>query len=162
MGEYTVVSTGTQAAVNSDVYIELLPPSNVSIAIKRIKVTFATATPVDDTCVSNASGTTLFSGLIRATTAGSGGVSFTPVRKSSSNTAAVTTCKVKTGSTTFSAGTLKERVMLISVNTKGAFEWIARDKDDYIWSGENERLEILFFSRVSATNIYNVECDFIE
>lgn len=162
MGEYTV---SCSAAVNNsfgeDIFIELFPPSGVSIAIKRVKVTFAILTPIDDIIRQTSA---IFSGVARYTTAGSGGVSFTPVPKfTSKQTPSVTTCNIKNGTTGFAIGTRTDKLMFISVNSKGAFEWVARDKDDYLWSGVNERLAItLNFATGATTKICNVECDFIE
>ena len=154
MAQYTcTVNATANSTINTeDTWIEMFPPANVAILLKRIRVSFPHTTVSDVPARIR---------VTRASAAGATGTSFTPIKRRPAAPAAVSTVNVKNGTSAFSVGTVVDVVMDSSVNTRGIFEWVSRDEDDYILSGVNQRLCILV--RVNlASMVLNVECDFEE
>jgi hypothetical protein len=156
LGQYhaDVNATSNATLATEDTWIELFPPAGVAIRIKRIRVSVSTA----------ASDTITRVRVQRASAAGATGTAFTPTKRQPSTTgASATTCNVKNGTTAFSVGTAVANSVQLDVNfnDRGVFEWVARDDDDYIWSGVNERIAILLRDSV-ASIIHGVEVDWVE
>jgi hypothetical protein len=153
MAQYTtLVNATSNTSINTeDTFIELLPPANVSIILKRIRVSITTA----------ASDTAVRIRVKRVSAAGATGTSGTIVKRRPAAPAAVATSTVKNGTTAFTVGTLVDTVMDTAVNARGIFEWVSRDEDDYIISGVQQRLSITI-SNSAASIVHTVECDWEE
>jgi hypothetical protein len=154
MAQYTaVVNATSNGTINTeDTFIELFPPSGVSILLKRVRISFPHTTVSD---VPNEIRVT------RASAAGATGTAFTPVERRPSGPASVTTCNVKNGTAAFSVGTVVDTVIRGTVNSRGVFEWVARDERDIIESGVNQRMAIT--CKVNLVSmILDVECDWEE
>lgn len=154
MAQYTcTVNATANGSVNTeDTWIEMFPPSGVSIILKRIRVSFPHTTVSDVPCRIR---------VTRSSAAGATGTTFIPIKRRPEAPAAVSAANVKNGATAFSVGTVVDIVFDTAVNTRGIFEWVSRDEDDYIMSGVNQRLNVLV--RVNlASMVLNVECDFEE
>lgn len=153
MAQYytTVNATSNSTATTEDTFIELLPPSGVALILKRVRVSF-TATPADNAFRVR---------VKRVSTAGATGTSGTIVKKRPTSPAAVTTSTVKNGTTAFSVGTLVDTVLDAATNTRGVFEWLSRDEDDYIVSNTNQRIAITGAS-TAASNVATFEADWEE
>jgi hypothetical protein len=154
MAQYTVTINATSHATlnTEDTWIEMFPPANVSILLKRIRASFPHTTASDVPARIR---------VTRSSAAGATGTSFTPVKRRPAAPASVTTVNVKNGTNAFTVGTVVDVVVDAAVNTRGIFEWVARDEDDYISSGVNQRINVLM--RVNqASTVSNVECDFEE
>lgn len=134
MAQYytTVNATSNSSANTEDTFIELLPPSAVSLILKRIRVSF-TAAPADNAFRVR---------VKRVSAAGATGTSGTVVKKRPTSPAAVSTSTVKNGTTAFTVGTLVETILDVGINQRGVFEWVSRDEDDYIVSNTNQRIAI--------------------
>lgn len=154
MAQYrvTVNATANSSINTEDTWIEMFPPANVSILLKRIRISFPHTTVSDVPARVR---------VTRASAAGATGTSFTPVKTRPAAPASVSTVNVKNGTSAFSVGTVVDVVLDAVVNTRGIFEWVARDESDFIISGVNQRLNVLL--RVNlASMVCNVECDFEE
>jgi len=154
MAQYTVALNATaNSTINTeDTWIELLPPANVSILLKRVRVSFPHTTVSDVPARVR---------VTRASAAGATGTTGTIVKRRPAAPASVSTATVKNGTNAFSVGTVVDVLLDTTVNTRGIFEWVSRDEDDYILSGVNQRLAILL--RVNlASMVCNVECDWEE
>lgn len=134
MAQYytTVNATSNGTANTEDTFIELLPPANVVLLLKRVRISF-TPTPVDNTVRVR---------IKRVSAAGATGTAGTVVKKRPTAPAAVSTSTVKNGTSVFTVGTLVDTVLDAGVNTRGVFEWVSRDEDDYIVSNINQRVAI--------------------
>jgi hypothetical protein len=146
-----VNATSNASANTEDTFIELLPPSNVAIILKRVRVSL-TGTPADNNTRVR---------VKRVSAAGATGTSGTAIRTRPAAPATVSTVTVKNGTTAFSVGTLVETVLDSAVNQRGIFEWVARDEDDYITSGINQRLAITVSSS-AVSIVHTVECSWEE
>lgn len=154
MAQYTVTvnATANGTPQTEETWIELLPPANVSILLKRVRVSFAHTTVSDVPARIR---------VTRSSAAGATGTAATFVKRRPAAPAAVTGGNVKNGTSAFTVGTVVDVLMDSAVNTRGIFEWVARDEDDYMVSGVNQRINVLL--RVNlASMVCNVECDFEE
>ncbi|HYK46559.1 MAG TPA: hypothetical protein VEV83_15390 [Parafilimonas sp.] len=155
MSDFVVTNiAGNNVANTENVFIELVPPANVSIFLKKIRVAYggtgAGDNPVD-----------IF--VRRESTLGSGGVSATAKSMNTSSASSVTSVNVKTGTTAFTLGTIVDTVLhTCFFVTRGTFEWIPRDKDDYIWSDAGQALAITLNSTNIAVSNLVMECFFGE
>lgn len=151
----TVNATSNATLNTEDTWIEIFPPAGCSVRIKRVRLSFAQTGTISDVAARLR--------VLRTSAAGATGTSFTPVEKRVAGAASVSTVNVKNGTTAFSVGTaVANSVMLdVAVNTRGIFEWIARDEDDYMYSDVNQRIVITLRVNV-ASYLCNVECDWIE
>jgi hypothetical protein len=147
-----VNATANSTINTEDTWIEVQPPSGVSLAVYRIRVSFPHTTVSDVPCRIR---------LNRASAAGATGTSFTPKEHRPAGSASASTCNVKNGTSAFSIGTVVDTLIDVNVNTRGIFEWVARDEDDYFWSGVNERIALCV--RVNlASMVLGVEMDWKE
>jgi hypothetical protein len=153
MAQYsvTVNATSNTSVSTEDTFIELFPPSAVSILLKRVRV--ALTTPALDTQVSLR--------VTRASAAGATGTAGTIVERRPNGPASVTTVNVKNGTSAFTVGTVVDTLFKTSFNGRGLFEWVARDERDIIESGANQRLNIIVQSGTAST-VMNVDCDWEE
>lgn len=155
MAQYrvTVNATSNSGANTEDTWIELFPPSAVSILLKRIRISFPHTTATLDVPARMR--------ITRSSAAGATGTGGTAVRTRPAAPASVSTVNIKNGTSAFSVGTVVDAVLDSAVNTRGIFEWVARDESDFVVSGVNQRLNVLL--RVnSASVVCNVECDYEE
>lgn len=148
-----VNATSNGTSDTEDTWIELQPPSGVALALYRIRVSNPHSTLIDNPIRVR---------LNRASAAGATGTSFTPKEHRPNGPAAVSSCNVKNGTSAFSVGTVIETLIDVAFNSRGLFEWVARDENDYFWSGVNERIAICVRVRGTASVVLNVECDFFE
>lgn len=153
MAQYTctVNATSNTSTSTEDTFIELFPPANVSILLKRVRISLTT--PALDTQMSVR--------VTRASAAGATGTSFTPIERRPAGPASVTTVNVKNGTSAFTVGTVVDVLMNTAFNGRGLFEWVARDERDIIESGVNQRMGILFKSGTAST-VITAECDWEE
>src|SRR6266496_158259 len=151
MAQYTTLvnATSNSSANTEDTFIELFPPASVSLLLKRYRVSF-TAAPADVTTRIR---------VKRVSAAGATGTSGTIVKRRPAAPAAVSSSTVKNGTAAFTVGTLVDTVADSAVNSRGVFEWVSRDEDDYIVSGVNQRLSITI-SCSAVSTVHTVECDF--
>jgi hypothetical protein len=147
------VTAGASTQNTEQVFVELVPPAGVSIAIIKIRITMSTTNVGDQTERVR---------VYRETVLGSGGVSGTAVVMNPSDATSVTTVNIKTGTTLFTLGTTTDKLLDTAFNLRGTFEWIARDKDDYIWSNPGEALVVTEITTVSGSLTRNVEVFFVE
>jgi len=154
MAQYTLLVNATSNSTlnTEDTFIELFPPSAVSILLKRVRVSFPFTTVSDVPCEIR---------VTRASAAGATGTSGTIVERRPNGPASVTTVNVKNGTSAFSVGTVVDTVIRATVNTRGVFEWVARDERDVIESGANQRMAITCKINV-ASCVTDVECDWEE
>lgn len=156
MGQYSTAVSGasTSATQNTDqTFIELLPPSGVSIQLKRIRASFTGA----------ATDVMIRIRVNRVSAAGATGTSGTIVKKRPGSPAAVTTSTIKNAASAFSVGTLVDTPLDVNVNSRGVFEWIARDEFDIIESGVNQRIAISATNSSSAVaQTMTMEADWLE
>ena len=156
MAQYTVMVNATSNTTTNteDTWIELLPPANVSILLKRIRVSFPHSTTLDQPARIR---------VTRSSAAGATGTAATFVKRRPAAPAAVTAGNVKNGTNAFSVGTVVDVLLDSAVNTRGVFEWVARDEDDYMLSGVNQRINVLLrILGATVSVVCNVECDFEE
>lgn len=123
---FTAIGTAAEHA-----FIEILPPANVSILIKRIKVTWGTPETDNTRRI-----------RLRRTSTVMGGTTTTrtPNALRPDAPSSVSTVTVKNATTITAPGTNVDLVLDTSINGQSSFEWIARDWRDYIESGINQRL----------------------
>lgn len=154
MAQYSLVVNATaHSTINTeDTWIEIFPPAAVSVQLKRIRVSFSHTTVSDVPARIR---------VTRNSAAGATGASQTPIERRPSGPASVSTCLVKNGTTAFTVGTVVDAPIDVSVNSRGVFEWVARDERDVIESGLNQRLCVCV--RVNlASMVLGVEADFEE
>lgn len=154
MAQYrtTVAATTNVGGSSFDTFIELLPPSGVSIALKRIRVGNLDTTVIDDFIRIR---------VFRLSSAGATGTTGTAIRLNPQSPASVTTVTVKNGTAAFTTGTTLEEFIDATTGTRGIWEWIARDGTDFINSRSNQRLAIVI-SCGGASQDLTVECDWEE
>lgn len=104
--------------------IEIDAPANTTIKIKKIRIS-------DD------DGTSLLTSdvhkeirLIRQSSAGTGGNTFTPINLDDNTTPSIAT--VKTGGAGFLPGTIRDTIDALSLHSVTDFYWSAADEDDKI------------------------------
>jgi len=154
MAQYTsVVNATSHATLNTEEsWIEILPPSAVSVLLKRVRVSFPFTTVSDVPCEIR---------VVRSSAGGATGTSGTITERRPNGPASVSTSTIKNGTSAFTVGTVVDTVMRATVNTRGVFEWVARDERDIIESGTNQRVCILLKINV-ASCVTDVECDWEE
>ena len=152
--QYTAVvnATSNTSAATDDTFIEIFPPSGVAVQLKRIRVSVAHLTALD---------LYIRVKVNRASAAGATGTAYTPKKRRPGGPASVATCNVKNGTTAFTQGTVVDTMIDVVFNGRGLFEWVARDDNDFITSGVNERLAVVCRSGTAST-ILNVEADWEE
>jgi len=89
------------------------------------------------------------------------GTAFTPVKRNATSVAAISTVKIKAGTTAFALGTTTEIVDQIPINGRAIFEWIARDDDDMIVTKPGEYFAVVIASAV-VSQLFTVTVDFLE
>jgi hypothetical protein len=153
MGEYCI-SVGSVAVfvASETIYVELVPAASTEICLTKINV-------VD---VAAPSDVNVRLRVRRETTAGTGGTTGTIVEMNPGSGAATTTCKIANGTAAFTLGTTTDLLLDMTAMGRGNIEWIARDKDDVIWSNPGERLAITITSAVSSARIESLNCYFKE
>ena len=153
MAQYytTVNATSNSSANTEDTFIELLPPSSVSIIVKRVRVSL-TGSPADNATRVR---------VRRVSAAGATGTSGTIVKKRPEAPASVATSTVKNGTSAFSVGTNVDLVLDAAVNQRGIFEWVSRDEDDYIVSNTNQRIAVTIASS-AVSIVHTVEAEWEE
>lgn len=154
MAQYTCLVNATSNGTGNteDTWIEIFPPANVSVILKRVRVSFPHTTVLDVPARVR---------INRASAAGATGTAFTPIRRRPAAPASVSTVNIKNGTNAFSVGTVVETALDAAVNTRGVFEFVSRDENDHIQSGINQRLAIAL--RVNTASVVcNVECDYEE
>jgi hypothetical protein len=151
VAEYCVSVTASLGTAVEHIFIEFVPAASTSISIKKLTCS-SSSTPGD---------TAQRIRVRRETTAGSGGIAGTITEMNPSGTVATTTCNVKNGSTAFSLGTATDLLLDDAFQSRGDFEWIARDRNEYLWSGEGERVIVTLSSTTTVIN-YNINCFFDE
>ena len=141
MAEYTasVNATSNGTANTDDMFIEIKAPTSTTVLVKRIRVSSPATTPADNEVLVT---------VTRNTGAGTftSGTGFTPIKRRTSAPVSVitsSTCIVKNGTNGATVGAGASVVLKTAFNQRGIFEWIARDKDDYIETGSGEYIEVL-------------------
>ena len=125
MGQYigNVQATSNSSANTEDTFIEIDMPASTIAKIKRIRVSFNTAA-TDANCRIK---------LLRKSATGAGTTAaMTEVKKDPLAPAATAVGTLKSGTNTWAAGTVTDTIDEIQVNTRGIWEWVARDDQDYI------------------------------
>ena len=152
---FSVVKSGGTAVERS--YLEIFPPAGVSVAVKRIRIT-------DPNTTAATSDSTLRIRVYRTSTASSSLTTVTPVELRPESPAAVSTCGVMNAVSNV-PGTIVETVFDTAIILQGGqFEWLARDYNDVLWSGENQRLclTLQLSAVISASPGHCAEWEFIE
>lgn len=154
MAQYraTVSATGNGTINTEDTFIEMFPPSNVSILLKRIRISCNHGTAQD---------VPIRARITRSSAAGATGTAFTPIKLRPTAPASVTTCNVKNGTSAFTVGTVVDVVLDSVFNARGIFEWVARDESDFIVSGVNQRINVLLRGNLISL-LMSAECDWEE
>lgn len=146
------VATSNTSGGVEDTWIEIFPPSGVSIAVKRVLLTSADTTLSDGYVLSRWG---------RFSTAGSGGTAATIIKLRPDSPNSVCTVNVKNGTTAFTLGTNIEYVTVQSHNARGIWEYVARDGDDFVSSGTNERLSWIMRTQ-AASHDMGIQMDWEE
>lgn len=129
---YTTNVTAAPNTTSESGWIELLPASGLSIAIIKIDYSAQTVTSLTPRIR-----------VYRETTAGTGTTaSGTIANMRAEAPASTTTATVKSGTNTFTTGTLTDTLLDISFYSRAATQWIARDRAEYLWSNKAERIMI--------------------
>ena len=155
MAEYTcnVAATSNTSTNTDDIFIELKAAASTTLLLKRVRATSHATTPADNEVQIRVTRNS-------AATAGSG-TAYTPLKRRQSSPAATVTGLVKNGATALALGALTDTPIRASFNQRGAFEWIARDKDDYIECVAAQYIEIVIQCS-AASQLISVEIDWEE
>lgn len=147
-GSYCVTSL-SDAGSGDNVFIELIAAAGVMIGVYKINLNLVAAAV--DTATARIR-------VFRETTAGSGMIAGTVVIMDPTSTpAASTTCNVKQAGVFAGSGTTTDTLMDTAIHLRQSFEWIARDKDDYLWSNVGGRLIFRLVNLNSGGNhVYSV------
>jgi hypothetical protein len=132
MAEYalTVNATSNTSTNTDDVFVELGAASGVQFKVKRVRIGFGDGSQTAG--VDNHFRVKLYRW---DTTTGGSSTGGTIVKKNPLSPAAVTTAKVKNGTTALALGTTNVEILdQVGPNGRALWEWIARDEDDYWWS----------------------------
>jgi hypothetical protein len=123
MAQYSaeVQATSNATANTEDTFIELKAASSTSLLIKRVRVSIFT--PSSDT--------TTTVRLLRNSGAGSGGTSYTPLKKRQLSPSSTATCNVKNGTSAFSVGSNTDCPDRVNVNGRAIWEWIPRGNEEF-------------------------------
>lgn len=154
MGQYNVLVNATSNATlnTEETYIEILPPANVSVILTAVRLSFPHTTVQDVPAEIR---------ILRTSTGGATGTSFTPTKTRVASPASVSTVVVKNGTSAFTVGTVVDQMRRITTNTRGILEWVARDEYDKIESGVNQRIIVTGKINV-ASLVFDCECSFEE
>lgn len=154
MAQYQVLvnATSNATANTEETYIEILPPANVSVILTALRLSLPHTTVLDVPCEIR---------VLRTSTGGATGTSFTPTKTRVASPASVSTVVVKNGTNAFTVGTIVDQLRRIAFNSRGVIEWVARDEYDKIESGVNQRL-IITGKINNASTVFDCECSFEE
>lgn len=156
MGAYkaTVTATSSGTAATDETWIEIFPPSGVQLALKRLRIGNADTTVADNW---------LWVRIYRTTTAGATGTSLTPIKMRPESPASVCTCNVKNGTNAFTVGTIATGGIMDRTvfNSRGIYEWTARDADEFRVSGTNQRLAIVIAVNIASHDL-TVDATWVE
>lgn len=158
MAQYSIVAIATSnTSVNTDDgFIEIDSPATITIKIKRVRIGLG-----DGTIIAGVDNHFRIKLMRWTTGSGSAGTAFTPVKRNGTSVAAVSTVKIKNGTTAFALGTTTEIVDQIAPNGRALYEWIARDDDDMIVTKPGEYFAVVISSPI-ASQTFTVSCDFME
>lgn|SRR5262245_32841351 len=154
MPQYNVICNATSNGTlnTEETYIEILPPANVSVLLKRVCLSFPHTTVSDVIAELR---------IVRTSSAGATGTSFTPTKTRVASPASVSTVNVKNGTNAFTVGTVTDQMWRLATNTRGIVEWVARDERDIIESAVNGRLVVTGKINL-ASMVFDCECTFEE
>jgi hypothetical protein len=154
MANYNVIANATSntGANTEDRWIEILPPANVSVVLRSIRVSFPHTTVLDVIARVR---------VARTSDAGATGTAFTPTKTRVASPAAVSTVNIKNTTNAFSVGTVTDQLLDASFNSRGNFEWVARDERHMLESAVNGRI-VVFLRINNASVVGTVECTFEE
>lgn len=144
-----VRATTNSTANTEDTFIDIDAAANQVVKLVRLRI--VCQTPALDNQYRGA--------IKRKSASGSGGVAATEVPLDPNNIAAQAAATIKTGTTAFGAGTITDTIDdAIQFNSRGVFEWVARDEYEKIRSAAGGIIGInLFNSAVSiASAVYAV------
>jgi hypothetical protein len=118
-----VEATSNSTLNTEDTFFEIDLPAGQIAKIKRVRVSFNTAAQ-DGICRIL---------MCRKSATGAGTTAaLTEVKKDPLSPAALAVGTIKSTTNTWAAGTKTDTVDDVAVNTRGIFEWVARDDQDYI------------------------------
>lgn len=154
MAQYRVAfsATSNTSGGTEDTWLEIFPPANVSVTIKRLLI--------------GSLDTTVSDGYIlprwrRASTAGSGGTAATIIKLRPESPDSVCTVTRKVTTVAFSIGTSVAEITVSCFNARGIWEWVARDADDKVSSDVNQRISLLLRTQAASHDL-TVQCDWEE
>lgn len=136
-----VRATTNSAANTEDTAIDIDAAANQVVKLVRLRIVCQTAA-LDNQ----------FRGKIcRKSASGSGGVAGTEVLLDPVNLAAQAATTIKTGTTAFGAGTITDTIDdAIQFNSRGTYEWVARDEDEKIKSAAGGIIGINIFNSAAS------------
>jgi hypothetical protein len=155
MTVYKIVdfTAATTVSNTEDTFVEIFPPSGVAVAIIRVKCAQRGTAQIDGPIRLR---------IVRTTTAGATGTSFTVKDSRPAGSAPVSSVICKSLGTTFTVGTVTDVLIDVSFNGRASFQWMARDRNDKLWSNENERICVLASCNDASARNLHVEVDFEE
>jgi hypothetical protein len=146
-----VQATSNSSANTEDTFVEVDGATGKGFFLKRIRV--SCNTPNSDVDITPR--------VVSLSTTGAGGTTFTAVPKRPIAPAAVSTAKVKSGTTAYPVGTVTNTYDQVNVNGRAIWEWIPRGNEEYIDSGTTGLLAVV--AKVSSASIVlNVTVEFEE
>jgi hypothetical protein len=119
---YCAQVTNSFASATDNLAVEITAASNTTLKIKKIRIFHSNGTDL------SAQDYYRRVKLVRESAAGTGGSSFTPIALDGNNTPSTST--VKTGS--FTVGTIRDTIDIISPHSATDFYWSAAEEDDKI------------------------------
>lgn len=149
-----VQATSNSTAGTDDTWIEILPPAGVELVLKRLRIGNADTTVADQWC---------WVRVYRTTTAGSSGFPYTPVKMRPEAPASVCSVVIKLTNNAFTVGTIATGGIMDRTvfNTRGMYDWTARDADDFRVSGTNQRIAIVIAVNAASHDLC-VEATWVE
>lgn len=145
-----VRATTNSTANTEDTFIDIDAAANQVIKLVRVRVVCQTAALDNHFRVK----------IARKSATGSGGVAGTEVCLDGTHTAAAAAATtIKTGTTAFGAGTITDTIDdAIQFNSRGTWEWIARDDNEKIKSAAGGIIGINLFNSAAsiASAVYAV------
>jgi hypothetical protein len=139
-----VAATANSSANTVDTFIEIDLPASQIAKIKRIRVSHTLAAQDGQTRII----------LCRKSATGAGTTAaMTEVKKNPLAPAALAVGTIKSGTNTWAAGTITDTLDEIQVNTRGIWEWVARDEDDYIVTTSGEIFGVNIACSVASMTI---------
>lgn len=131
MAQYTLnnATATSNATINTDdVFIEVKAPVSTSFKVKRVRVGFS-----DGTATAGVDNNFRIKLMRWDTTTAGTSTAFTPIKRDANSPAAVSTVKIKSGTTALALGTINiETIDIIGPNGRALYEWLARDDQDKI------------------------------